>query len=315
MRIKVDTMIQYKIAVLGECMVELQKHDGKLKQTFGGDTLNSALYLSRLTKSHNINVSYVTALGCDPFSMEMLQAWQEDGINTDSVLNLTDKTPGIYYIETDDTGERSFHYWRNDSAAKFVFDQPESDTLINNLFSFDAIYMSGITLAVLTESGRQKLLSFLNAYKAQGGKVIFDNNYRPKLWESTEEAQSWYLKVLKHTDIALLTYDDDQLLFGDTHIEQCVERTSSLGVNEIVIKRGSEPCLVVEHGEQTFVSANKVENVIDTTAAGDSFSAGFMAKRFTGGTAQEAASTGHRVASTVIQYKGAITPRDVIPEL
>jgi 2-dehydro-3-deoxygluconokinase len=308
-------MNQYKIAVLGECMVELQKRDGELKQTFGGDTLNSALYLSRLTKAHDISVSYVTALGRDPFSMEMLQAWQEEGIDTSTVLQITDKTPGIYYIETDDSGERSFHYWRSDSAAKFVFDQPESDELTYQLLAYDAIYLSGITLAILTENGRNNLLSVLDEYKAQGGKVIFDNNYRPKLWENAEEAQSWYLKVLKYTDIALLTYDDDQLLFGDTQLEQCIQRTSGLGVNEIIIKRGSDACLVVEGSEQNYVSANKISNVVDTTAAGDSFSAGFMAKRFTGGSAQEAASTGHLVAGTVIQHKGAIIPRDVMPEL
>ncbi|WP_394240880.1 2-dehydro-3-deoxygluconokinase [Vibrio astriarenae] len=308
-------MNTFNIAVIGECMVELQKKEGELKQTFGGDTLNTALYLSRLTKAHNVNVSYVSALGRDPFSMEMLEAWQQEGINTDTVLNVAEKTPGIYYIETDDTGERSFHYWRSDSAAKYVFDQPESEELIEKLYSYDAVYMSGITLAILTEAGREKLLAFLEAFSAKGGKVIFDNNYRPKLWASAQEAQSWYLKVLKHTDIALLTFDDDQLLFGDIYVEQCIERTSSLGVSEIIIKRGGDACLVVEGDEQNYVAANKIDNVVDTTAAGDSFSAGFVAKRFTGGTAREAAFTGHCVAGTVIQYKGAIIPSDVMPEL
>ncbi|MDR9831491.1 sugar kinase [Vibrio sp. FNV 38] len=308
-------MNTFNIAVIGECMVELQKKEGELKQTFGGDTLNTALYLSRLTKAHDVNVSYVSALGRDPFSMEMLQAWQEEGIDTDTVLNIAEKTPGIYYIETDDTGERSFHYWRSDSAAKYVLDQPESEQLIDKLYSYDAVYMSGITLAILTEAGREKLLTFLEAFNAKGGKVIFDNNYRPKLWASAQEAQSWYLKVLKYTDIALLTFDDDQLLFGDMYVEQCIERTSSLGVSEIIIKRGADACLVVEGDEQNYVAANKIDNVVDTTAAGDSFSAGFVAKRFTGGTARDAAFTGHCVAGTVIQYKGAIIPRDVMPEL
>ncbi|MGR5543189.1 PfkB family carbohydrate kinase, partial [Vibrio campbellii] len=81
--------------------------------------------------------SYVSALGCDPFSMEMLEAWKQEGIDTETVLNVAEKTPGIYYIETDDTGERSFHYWRSDSAAKFVFDQQESDQLIDKLYTYD----------------------------------------------------------------------------------------------------------------------------------------------------------------------------------
>ncbi|TKF80364.1 PfkB family carbohydrate kinase, partial [Vibrio sp. F13] len=65
-------MSQYKIAIIGECMVELQRKKDLLKQSFGGDTLNTALYLSRLTENYNISVSYITALGNDPFSTEML---------------------------------------------------------------------------------------------------------------------------------------------------------------------------------------------------------------------------------------------------
>ena len=102
-----------RIAVIGECMVELQKHGELYKQSFGGDTLNTALYLSRLTHHHEITTSYVTGLGKDPFSKQMLQIWQEEGINTDFVHLSEDKLPGLYTIDTDEHGERSFFYWRN----------------------------------------------------------------------------------------------------------------------------------------------------------------------------------------------------------
>ncbi|GAB2648230.1 2-dehydro-3-deoxygluconokinase [Vibrio panuliri] len=308
-------MKNINIAIIGECMVELQKKDGQLRQTFGGDTLNTAVYLSRLTKAHKVKTSYVTAVGNDPFSKEMLEAWQAEGIDTDLVLTVDQKQPGIYYIETDGSGERYFHYWRSDSAAKFLFEQNESPELVDKLYDYQAVYLSGITLAILTDEGKTQLFGFLERYKAQGGQVIFDNNYRPKLWKHREEAQSWYLKILKLTDIALLTFEDDQLLFGDEHIEQCVERTRSLGVNEVVIKRGSEACLVVTADEQQYVAPNRVDNVIDTTAAGDSFSAGFLAKRLLGGHASESAYTGHCMAGSVIQHKGAIIPLDVMPNI
>ena len=307
-------MKSLNIAIIGECMVELQKKDGQLRQSFGGDTLNTALYLSRLTKAHDIKTSYITALGNDPFSKEMLSAWQEEGIDTSLVLTVSGKQPGIYYIETDETGERYFHYWRNEAAAKFMFEQNESPVLIDTLYSYDAVYLSGITLAILTEEGKRQLFAFLEHFKAQGGKVIFDNNYRPKLWEGRENAMFWYLKMLKFTDIALLTFEDEQMLYGDEHLEQCIDRTSSLGVDEIIIKRGSKDCLVVANGEAQYVAPNKVDNVIDTTAAGDSFSAGFLAKRLTGGSVAESAYFGHCIAGTVIQHKGAIIPREVMPD-
>ena len=308
-------MKSLNIAFIGECMIELQKKQQQLQQTFGGDTLNTALYLSRLTKEHNINTSYVTALGQDSFSEDMLNNWQTEGINTDLVMRLKHKQPGLYYIDTDTSGERSFHYWRNDAAAKYLFDQPESDALISKLLAFDAIYLSGITLAILTENGRQVLYRLLAQYKKQGGQIIFDNNYRPKLWDNRSEAISCYSQMLKFTDIALLTFDDEQQLYGDTSVEQCIKRTSDAGVKEIIIKQGSQDCIVIEDASTHYITPLSVTNVVDTTAAGDSFSAGFLAKRFTGGNAQQAAFFGHCVAGTVIQHQGAIIPVDEMPKL
>lgn len=308
-------MNKMNVAIIGECMVELQKKDGQLQQTFGGDTLNTALYLSRLTKGHDVNVSYVTALGHDEFSSAMLELWQEEGIDTSNVLRIKDKNPGIYYIETDETGERYFHYWRNEAAAKFLFEQPESEALIETLFGYDAVYLSGITLAILTPVGREKLIAFATQFTERGGKIFFDNNYRPKLWKDNAEAITWYTQILSLTDTAMLTFDDEQELYGDEHLEECIKRTTEVGVREIIIKRGAKECLVVEGEEANYVAPKPVTNVVDTTAAGDSFSAGFLAKRLTGGNAQEAAFSGHCMAGQVIQHKGAIIPRSVMPEL
>lgn len=307
-------MKSVNIAVIGECMIELQKISGQLKQTYGGDTLNTALYLTRLLKAQEINISYVTALGQDSFSSEMLEAWQEEGIDGDLVLTIEDKQPGIYCIETDEFGERRFQYWRNESAAKFMLQQPESAALLDKLHTYDAVYLSGITLAILTETGRNALFDFLESFSSKGGKVYFDNNYRAKLWKSREEAIACYRKVLQCTDIALLTFEDEQELFGDLDVEQCIERTTSMGVAEIIIKRGSKACLVVEQNGVNYVEPDAVSNIVDTTAAGDSFSAGFLARRLTGGNAEQAAQFGHGVAGAVIQHKGAIIPRELMPE-
>ncbi|MGB5446161.1 MAG: sugar kinase, partial [Psychromonas sp.] len=258
-------MKSLNIAIIGECMVELQKKDDGLKQTFGGDTLNTALYLSRLTQSHGIKTSYITALGNDPFSADMLEKWQTEGLDTSLIPQIAGKQPGLYYIETDDTGERCFHYWRSDSAAKYLFDQQDTPALIAKLLQYDAIYLSGITLAILTENGRKVLFDFLERYKAQGGKVFFDNNYRPKLWVSREEAINCYMKMLAFTDTALLTFDDEQDLYGDTEVNQCIARTADAGVKEIIIKRGSEDCLVVEDRKVHHVTPTIVSNVVDTT--------------------------------------------------
>lgn len=288
-------------------MVELQQVGQDLRKGFGGDTLNTAVYLSRLTAGKNVNVSYVTALGQDSISQDMVDNWNNEGINTEFVQRSATKQPGLYMVETDAEGERSFLYWRNDSAAKFWLESA-SEELIESLVKQDAIYLSGISLAILSPESREKLFDLLGRCKDAGGKVIFDNNYRPQLWDSAEQAAENYKRLLSVTHTGLLTFDDEQAVFGDTCLEECIARTVELGVQEIVIKRGGKECLIINSEETITVEANTIpkEKVVDTNAAGDSFAAGYMSKRLLGTSCVDAAKKAHQVAGTVIQHKGAI---------
>ncbi|QHB34422.1 sugar kinase [Yersinia canariae] len=312
-------MTSKNIAVIGECMIELSQKGTDLSRGFGGDTLNTAVYVARQVPKQALNVHYVTALGTDSFSNEMLNAWQQENIDTSLIQRLDNKLPGLYVIETDSTGERTFYYWRNDAAARFWLSSPQADEICQRLEKFDYLYLSGISLAILDSTSRQRLLKLLRACRANGGKVIFDNNYRPRLWQSKEETQEAYRDMLACTDIAFLTLDDEDMLWGEKSLEQVIERTQNLGVSEIVIKRGADSCIVwVKEGfeaHQYDVPAVKLpkEKVVDTTAAGDSFSAGYLAVRLTGGSAHDAAVRGHLTASTVIQYRGAIIPLAAMP--
>lgn len=304
-----------KIAIIGECMIELSEKNRNLSRNFGGDTLNTAVYLKRQTKSA-LDVYYVTGLGVDSFSNEMIEAWQNEAVNTDLVQRLENKLPGLYFIETDDTGERTFYYWRNDAAARFWLNSENADPICDQLAQFDYLYLSGISIAILDAASRSKLVDCLKRCRANGGKVIFDNNYRPRLWANIDETRQAYEQVLGCTDIAFLTLDDEDMLWGKQPIEDVIARTHGLGVSEIVIKRGSDSCIVWRAEHQDDVPAIKLpkESVVDTTAAGDSFSAGYLAARLTGSNTADSAKQGHLVASTVIQYRGAIIPMDAMPK-
>ncbi|ELX9019421.1 ketodeoxygluconokinase [Salmonella enterica subsp. enterica serovar Wilhelmsburg] len=306
-----------KIAVIGECMIELSQKGADVQRGFGGDTLNTSVYIARQVDSAALSVHYVTALGTDSFSQQMLEAWQHENVDTSLTQRMENRLPGLYYIETDDTGERTFYYWRNEAAAKFWLESEQSAAICKALATFDYLYLSGISLAILSPTSRDKLLSLLRECRANGGKVIFDNNYRPRLWTSREETQQVYQKMLECTDIAFLTLDDEDALWGQQPVEEVIARTHAAGVQEVVVKRGADSCLVSIQGEALIdVPAVKLpkEKVIDTTAAGDSFSAGYLAVRLTGGSATDAAKRGHLTASTVIQYRGAIIPHDAMPQ-
>jgi 2-dehydro-3-deoxygluconokinase len=310
-------MHRKNLAVIGECMIELSQQGAALSRGFGGDTLNTAVYIARQVSPQVLNVHYVTALGTDSFSREMLNDWQQEQVNTDLVQQLENKLPGLYVIETDHRGERTFYYWRNDAAARYWLDGPQADVLCTQLAQFDYLYLSGISVAILNPASRIKLLALLRQCRANGGKVIFDNNYRPRLWQSPDETQQTYRDILSCTDIAFLTLDDEDLLWGQLPVEQVVSRTRDFGVSEIVIKRGADSCLIFSaEGENYEIPAVKLpqQQVIDTTAAGDSFSAGYLAVRLSGGDAVSAAQRGHLIASTVIQHRGAIIPREAMPQ-
>ena len=308
-------MNKQKIAIIGECMVELQQAGDLYKPSFGGDTLNTAIYLSRLTSQYGIETAYFTGLGKDPFSNAMLESWQHEGINTQHVRISNSKLPGMYAIETAADGERHFYYWRNDSAAKYWLRDYQVDSLAQELSQFDWLYLSGISLAILPEDCLDTLYDALMLCHQNGVHIAFDNNYRSQLWPSVVEAREVYKKVMSLTHLAFLTFDDEMALWGDTQEEQSITRAQTFGIKEIVIKHGANPCSIIDLNKRTQVAANVIEHVIDTTAAGDSFSAGYLAKRLTGGTAQAAAHLGHQLAGNVIQHRGAIIARDLMPNI
>ncbi|MEE4371272.1 sugar kinase [Pseudomonas alliivorans] len=302
-----------RVALIGECMIELQQHaDGSLHQSFGGDTLNTAVYLARLLGSGQVD--YVTALGDDSFSDAMCKVWSEEGIGLGKVQRLPGRLPGLYCIQTDASGERRFLYWRNEAAVRDCFMTPAAEPILAALTSYDVLYFSGITLAVLGAEGRSRLLAMLAKARSRGAKVAFDNNYRPRLWASVEHAREAYLACLPYVDLALLTEDDEQALYGYTDTEQLLTAYRQRGIDEIVIKRGAQSCVVETDGKRFEIPTQKVERVVDTTAAGDSFSAAYLAARLKGEHPQQAAEAGHRLAGIVIRHPGALVPKSVMPQ-
>lgn len=296
------------IACIGEVMIELVADDNETaKLGVAGDTYNTAVYLKKLGKEA-LDVSYVTALGNDSFSKRILKRMQHFGLETENVEIRPDRIPGLYAIDTDSAGERSFTYWRSQSAARTLFQAPCTVEL-EHLRKFDVIYVSGITLAILPPQTRENLFGFFDTYRASGGRTVFDSNYRPRLWESLEIAQAVTSHMWSITDIALPSVDDEMELFNDNSESDVVARLKKSGVVFGALKRGSKgPLPLGDSDLQT--SYPSVQSIIDTTAAGDSFNAGFLHAVLLSKPVSEALQAGHALASRVIRQKGAIVDLD-----
>ncbi|WP_413484030.1 sugar kinase [Morganella psychrotolerans] len=301
-----------RIGLIGECMIELNGVPfGEMVQRYGGDALNSALYLARAA-GDKVEVNFVSAMGTDPLSKGMINRWQAEGINTELVLIDSNHQPGLYLIQLDEQGERTFLYWRNDSAARYLVRHPQYPALLAQLAQMDAVYLSGISLAILPPEDRLRLLDDLKTLSQQGKTILFDSNYRPALWADENETRACYQAMYALTDMALVTDDDEARLWGDRSRNATFERLAAAGVKQAIIKAGAQGCDYRDLRTDTPVvniATTPVEQVVDTTSAGDAFNAGFLAGWLTGADIETAARMGHRLAGVVIQHKGAIIPQ------
>lgn len=300
------------VIAIGECMIELSEleaADGRVRLGFAGDTCNTAIYLARLLGQDGPPVRYATALGNDSLSSRMINVLQDSGLETDLIARLPDKLPGIYAIEIDAYGERSFRYWRETSAARAMF----SDGALTpqHLDDCGLLYLSGITLAILPEVDRARLVELMMQHKAAGRQVAFDGNYRANLWGSVADASRWIGTAVAASTIALPSIDDEMALFGDADEAAVLDRLQSAGPSEVVLKRGARGPVACWNGERSSPDCAAAPSVVDTTAAGDSFNAGYLAARIRGASPIDAARSGHALAAQVIGHRGAIIPREV----
>ncbi|OBQ75463.1 sugar kinase [Mesorhizobium erdmanii] len=295
------------VASIGECMLELSGQTGpNWRMGFAGDTFNTLWALHAL--SGDRPATYVSAFGDDPFSHNQIGFFAENGIGIGSSPLIAGARPGLYAITL--TGaERSFTYWRGDAAARQLASDPSA--LSKNLENQALVYFSGITLAILEDSARNTLLAAVAGARAAGSLIAFDPNYRPRLWRNREDAQAAIVEALAVTDIALPTFPDEQMLFGDETARATAKRLGQW-VGEIIVKNGEQPALICENGMQHDMPAIHVAAPVDTTGAGDSFNGGYLAARLAGHGPREAARRAHRIAAAVVQVRGALAPFETL---
>jgi 2-dehydro-3-deoxygluconokinase len=293
---------------IGEVLIELRRGaDGRFALAAGGDTFNTAIYLARA----GLDVAFATAIGDDPYSDSIVALAAAEGLSSNLMLRVPGQSPGLCLIENGANGERGARYWREGAPVGDLFELPDWIRIAEALVAAKLIYFSGITLSLFSTNGLGRFLAVLEVARQQGAKVAFDGNFRPRGWKGDlARTRTVFIETLKRTDIALPTYDDEAVLWGDPSPEATVARLQAFGIGEIVVKNGPNSALIAASGGQEFIPVPEVVVPVDTTAAGDGFNAGYLAARLTGDTPAQAANAAHRLAGDVIRHPGALMPRE-----
>jgi 2-dehydro-3-deoxygluconokinase len=293
--------------VIGECMVELSLEDGRGAAIgYAGDTFNTAVYLARL----GVPTAYGTAVGDeDPFSAGILALMDAEGVGRDLVVEARGRLPGLYAIQRDGRGERSFFYWRDPAPARDYMELADGEALQAAMDAAKLVYVSAITLAILGEACREALHGrMLHAARA-GADLVLDTNYRARLWPDPATACAAIEALAPHCRI-VSTGEQDLAGLG---LEQKEARRWAAAGAEVIFRQENRDIWIFAGEDSALTTAEPAIAAVDTTGAGDAFNAGYLAARLAGRPPVEAAAEGRRLAGTVVQHRGAIISRSAMP--
>jgi 2-dehydro-3-deoxygluconokinase len=300
------------VRAIGEAMVEMAPlGNGLYRRGFAGDTYNTVWHMARLLEGR-ANVGMVTRVGQDSLSDAFVAGMAADGMAVSGVSRDPSRRLGLYMIELDGV-ERSFHYWRDTSAARHLAE--DKVALLKAIDGVGLVHLSGITLAILSPDARETLFSVLADFRSKGGLVSFDPNIRPRLWASRADMLAAITRMLSGCDIALPSLDDERAHFGDADARAVIARMVSLGVAEVVVKDGAEQVLHF-YGDRTLaLPTPTLADIVDTTGAGDAFNAGYLAARVLAFDAADCVEAGQRMAAIVLAHHGALASKDAVAAL
>ncbi|MGX7896994.1 sugar kinase [Tsuneonella sp. HG222] len=288
-----------RIVCCGEGMLELARAEDGWALGYGGDTLNTAIHLARA--GHQVR--FLSAIGSDPFSEQLRAQWTAEGLDLSLLASHPSRHAGLYAITTDAQGERSFTYWRETSAARDLFRLFQPKDLASAIGAVDLFCFSLISLAILSPDDRMQLLNLVGDLRAQGCRIAFDGNYRPRLWESPSAARSAHKAAIELSDIGLPTLDDERQLWGAQDAQSVTAFWAGLGCGEVIVKLGADGCLL-PNGSSLAPAA--VVEPVDSSGAGDAFNGGYLGARAIGESVEDAAAAGHRLAGWCVMQRGAI---------
>ena len=287
-----------EIACIGEPLIELnQQADIFYKPGIGGDTLNCAVAAAR----QGTKVAYITNLGKDDFGNTILNLLHEEGINADNVKQIADANTGIYFVTHSAEGHEFTYYRKNSASTKLT-----PNDLNNEILSkVKILHISGISQAI-SESARDTINAAIGIVIDAGGKISYDINLRNKLWD-LDVAKEVINATINKCDILLPSIDEARVLTNLENEEAILDYYLEQGVEIIALSQGPKGTYVATNDKRELIETPTVE-VIDATAAGDTFDGVYLSQLLINKDPFTAAKFANFAAALSTQGYGAIEP-------
>lgn len=294
--------MKIKICAIGECMMELTNAKKKLySQSIAGDTLNFTSYLDK----NIFDTSYFTAVGRSEISKRVINFLHKQKIKTNLVSRISSYEIGLYLIENSKSGEKIFYYWRDNSAAKFFFNNQNIIKYKNQLLKNQYVYFSGITLSLFENNNLHNFLSLLELLKKKQVKIIFDFNIRIKRW-SKKKLTFYFSQTLPFANILFASGEDLNFLKGSASKKTFIKLIQKYNIKHAIYRKNARLNYSFYEDESYFVKNKVKDKVIDTSGAGDGYNAAYISNFIKFNNSQKALQAASEIGAKIVMKKGAI---------
>lgn len=257
------------IISLGEALIDfipLDKENTTYQKSPGGAPANVSVGLAQL----GAKSTFLGKVGDDVLGRFLRDTLNEFGVDVSTMILTQDERTGVVFVTNADDGERSFDFYIDPSADRFL----HAEEIVEEIFDHHRLLHFG-SISMISEPSRSATRKAVEVAQEKGMLVSYDPNLRLGLWESEERAKEVIVSMLSEADILKLSEEELTFITGEEDIEKGIQKLAHYKIPVIFITMGSEGSFVFTPEYSLKVPAMKVD-AVDTTGAGDAFVSGIL---------------------------------------
>ncbi|NLZ70339.1 MAG: carbohydrate kinase [Clostridiaceae bacterium] len=287
---------EYDLVAVGESLIDFvsvaSSQEGCLR--FDGHTGGGPANVLAMAGKLGLRTAVISKVGTDVFGRQIREVMEKHGVDTKYLLISTEYPTTLAFVSLDAQGERSFSFYRKNTADVMLSEQELDKNLLQ---STRCLHFASVSLTV--EPSRSATLKAAWTAKEAGALISFDMNLRPRLWEDVASAKKVVSEALHLCNAVKLSEEELYFLTDLTDIEEAMRELQRRypEMQLLAVTLGSEGAKVLSGGAVTYSPGFKVETR-DTTGAGDTFWGAFLF-RLLGGEVSLREMRGDRLTGTL----------------